>query len=180
MKEIWKDIEGYDGIYEISNFGNIKTRRRQGSKGGLLSPYKRPDGYYEVNLRKDNNSKLFLLHRLVAETFIPNPKKYKYINHIDGNKKNNKISNLEWCTFQHNMIEAYRIGLNPKRYGKKNPNHHSIVQLDMNNNFIKEWDYIRIASLTLKIPEASISDCCRKKHKSTHNFKFIYKEDYII
>lgn len=83
MQEIWKDIKGYEGLYQISNLGNIKTTRRQGSKGGLLSLYKRDDGYYEANLVKNGKCKLFLCHRLVAQTFIPNPNNYKYINHYE-------------------------------------------------------------------------------------------------
>lgn len=123
---------------------------------------------------------MFLCHRIIAEAFIPNPNNYPCINHIDGNKQNNNLNNLEWCTHQHNMKEAYRIGLNSKGLGTHLSNYHAVIQLDMNYNFIKEWDYIKLASLDLGIPEASISDCCRGKHKSTHNFRFVYKEDYTF
>lgn len=169
-----------NGLYQISNLGNIKTSRRQGSKGGLLTPSKGKNGYYVVNLVKNGKSKFFLCHRIIAEAFIPNPNNYPYINHIDGNKQNNNISNLEWCTCQHNVREAYRIGLSPKGLGTRLSNCHPVIQLDMNCKFIKEWEYIRLASLALNIPEASISACCRGKHKSTHNFKFVYKEDYTF
>lgn len=115
MKEIWKPIVGYDGKYEISNLGNIKSLRRfkknnsklQLVEEKLLSKYTNPkNGYVYVYLCNDGNYKNIRVHKLVAEAFIDNPNNYKSINHIDGNKTNNHVDNLEWCTQSYNNIDA--------------------------------------------------------------------------
>lgn len=111
MKEIWKDIPGYEGLYQISNLGNIYIIKRKKKKIKTINK----DGYYYVNLSKNNHKTSYLVHRLVAETFL-NKKKYKYakndnidekllvVNHKDENKLNNCIDNLEWCTNKYNVI----------------------------------------------------------------------------
>lgn len=112
MKEIWKDINGYEGIYQISNLGNVKSLDRYVNsaiknnskvkrKGQLLKP-KLNQGYYEVSLIVGNNRKWFKVHRLVAEAFIPNPNNYPQINHKDEIKTNNRVDNLEWCDAKYN------------------------------------------------------------------------------
>lgn len=115
MEEIWKDIEGYEGLYQISNLGRVRSldrivnlMNRNGEmikgirKGKILrgSIYK---GYKKVALSIDNKIKDHLIHRLVAVAFIPNPNNYTVVNHIDENPSNNIITNLEWCTTQHNI-----------------------------------------------------------------------------
>lgn len=104
--EIWKDIEGWEGIYQVSNLGRIK--KILGKKEKILSLYT-TGGYYGVSFRKPNVHKHYRVHRLIAQAFIPNPENKPFINHIDGNKKNNALSNLEWCTHQENITHAFRI-----------------------------------------------------------------------
>lgn len=120
MREVWKPIEGYEGLYEVSNFGRIKSLRRDvaipnqrlGTVGYRTYPerikpcVKNRYGYYQVTLSKEAKSRTFRVHRLVALAFIPNPDNKPYINHIDGNKKNNRIENLEWCTASENNWHA--------------------------------------------------------------------------
>lgn len=96
-KELFKAIEGYEGLYEVSNLGNVKSLRR----GIILKPGK-ARGYLKVNLRKDNKSQYFAVHRLVAMVFIPNPENLPYVNHKDENPSNNCVENLEWCSAQYN------------------------------------------------------------------------------
>lgn len=118
--EIWKPIKGYEGIYEVSNLGRIKSLERKvhaDFKFGKTRTYKerilKPgivNGYQQVKLR-DNSNKIVYVHRLVAETFINNPNNYKTINHIDGNKQNNCVDNLEWCTQKENVRHALETGL---------------------------------------------------------------------
>lgn len=118
--EIWKPIKGYEGIYEVSNLGRIKSLERKvyaDFKFGKTRTYKerilKPgivNGYQQVKLR-DNSNKIVYVHRLVAETFINNPNNYKTINHIDGNKQNNCVDNLEWCTQKENVRHAWETGL---------------------------------------------------------------------
>ena len=97
-KEVFKAIEGYEGLYEVSNLGNVKSLRRN----KILKPGKRPTGYLVVNLRKDNQSHWLAIHRLVALAFIPNTENLPFINHKDEIKTNNCIDNLEWCTAKYN------------------------------------------------------------------------------
>lgn len=109
MQELFKYISGYEGLYQISNLGNVRSFKAV-SKGGNLKPVYRK-GYATVILRKNGVSKVHSIHRLIAEAFIPNPDNLPYINHIDGNKSNNDISNLEWCTQLENMRHAFNTGL---------------------------------------------------------------------
>lgn len=97
MKEIWKEIDGYDGRYAVSTWGRVKSIR------GILQPYKNHKGYLKVGLMKNGKSEKHRVHRLVAKAFIPNPHNLPEVNHIDGNKQNNSISNLEWVTGKENM-----------------------------------------------------------------------------
>lgn len=129
MEEIWKDIENYEGLYQVSNLGkvraypNIKHSEFKILKQAIVS------GYYIVCLRKNNKSKNFRVHRLVAEAFIPNPNNYPMVGHKDennfktGNGCNNCVDNLEWCTFKHNSnMPKYKermSGSNNPMYGKK-------------------------------------------------------------
>lgn len=105
--EIFKEIQGFEGLYEISNLGNIKNV----IKNKLLKFGKHNQGYLQVSLSKNNKKTTFKIHRLIAIYFIDNPNNYKIINHVDGNKLNNSIENLEWCTSKHNNEHAYKLGL---------------------------------------------------------------------
>lgn len=109
--EIWKDIKGYEGVYKISNLGKINSLPRKHSKGKILNPAKNNRGYLRVALCFEGKARYDSIHRLVAETFIPNPKNLTEVNHKDGNKLNNTVENLEWTTRTQNQIHAYRIGL---------------------------------------------------------------------
>lgn len=116
MKEIWKDIKGYEGIYQVSNLGNVRSLDRYVRNGqGLrliksrLLKLKAYEDYIMVTLSHKNVHKQCCVHRLVAETFINNPNNYPCINHKDCNKLNNNVENLEWCTYQYNNIYGDRL-----------------------------------------------------------------------
>jgi len=115
--EIWKDIKDYENKYQISNLGkvrNIKTKKLY-----ITSIDSR--GYYRINLYDNlGKYKTFRVHRLLGVAFIPNTNNYPCINHIDGNKANNELSNLEWCTYQQNTIHAFETGL---KFGYKGEKH---------------------------------------------------------
>lgn len=131
MEEIWKDIRGYEGLYQVSNLGRVKSLERMTSqnkhlKEKLTCLNKLSHGYNNVGLCKQGKTKAFYVHRLVAEAFIPNPENKPQVNHIDGCKTNNKVDNLEWVTQSENMQHAYRTGLLktdllPKLIGGDNP-----------------------------------------------------------
>ena len=104
MKENWKDIKGYEGIYQVSDKGRIKSlANNKTRKEKILKLRKDKNGYLEVNLHKDNKSITRKVHRLVAEAFISNPYNKPYINHKDCNPSNNNADNLEWCTQKENI-----------------------------------------------------------------------------
>lgn len=119
MKEIWRDIKGYEGLYQVSNIGRVKSLERiiTNTLGSytraekILVPLKTKKGYYQIHLHKNGVCKTSKIHRLVAEAFIPNPLNKSQVNHIDGNKINNNVENLEWATQEENMQHAYKTGL---------------------------------------------------------------------
>lgn len=126
MEEVWKDIKGFEGFYQVSNFGRVK------SLGGWCGSAKRQekiratsltkDGYVKVRLMRSGKDKTMRVHRLVAEAFIPNSEGKDTVNHIDGDKQNNKVSNLEWVDRSEQMYHAYKLGLKNPQTGIKNPN----------------------------------------------------------
>lgn len=122
--EIWKPIKDFEGLYEVSNFGRVKAlaRKKNCNKGWgwikehIMKPTNYGAEYYRVPLTsKEHIKKYYLVHRLVAQTFIENPNNLPQVNHIDGDKSNNCVKNLEWCTREDNIKHAYKIGLNPSR-----------------------------------------------------------------
>ena len=120
-KEIWKDIKGYEGIYQISNRGRVKSFHN--NRELIMKPSDNGNGYKLVGLKNKGHRKNKYIHRLVGETFIPNPNKYKYINHIDYNIENNIVTNLEWCTAKQNIHHSRKNMRVPKsnrpsKYGK--------------------------------------------------------------
>lgn len=123
MTEIWKDVVGYEGLYQVSNLGRVKALSKTDRLGRfyperLKAICDNGNGYKVVNFKVNCNSKMFTVHRLVANAFIPNPQNDQYINHIDGDKSNNRVDNLEWCTASENMVHAVKLGLH-YHFGRK-------------------------------------------------------------
>lgn len=113
MEEIWKDVVGYEGLYLISNLGRVKsvTRKTPDGRtisGKIMSPYLNNGGYFMITLSMFNKKKRLLIHRLVASTFIPNPDNKPQVNHIDENKQNNCVNNLNWMTNKENQEHGTR------------------------------------------------------------------------
>ena len=133
MKEIWKDIKGYEKLYQVSNLGNVRrikfiNNRTQKDKIKMLKLIKDKKGYLKINLWKNNKSKMFLVHRIVAETFILNPNNLPQVNHKDENKSNNCVENLEWCSQKYNNNYGNRLNNIRKKLMEKN------VKEKMKNN----------------------------------------------
>jgi len=124
--EIWKDIDNYNGYYQVSNLGRVRSldryiKNRNGyrlKKGQLLKPAILKNGYSNHRLWKDNKLKNLTEHRLVAIAFIPNPNNYKEVNHLNGDKLDNRIENLEWVTRSENIIHSYETGLQKPKKSK--------------------------------------------------------------
>jgi len=158
MIEIWKDIKGYEGLYKISNCGRVKSLRRNIIMKIALDNY----NYYHINFQVNNISETIKIHRLVALNFIPNPDNKPQVNHIDGNKKNNHVSNLEWCTNQENSIHAHKIGL----VKNKNNNHLKKPIRITKGNFSKTFDSMVDCSIYLNVSNKTISNNIKRNCKS--------------
>lgn len=175
--EIWKDIKDYEGLYQVSNKGRIKSleRRCKTAKGSRLVPEKiyaqtlDTYGYPIVTLHKNGKRKTMTIHRLVANAFIENPNNYSSVNHIDENKMNNSINNLEWCTTQYNN----EFGTRTKRI--RETQQKAIYQCDLDGNIIREWEGMGIMSRETGYDQGLISRVCNNKRKTAYGYKWCFK-----
>lgn len=124
IAEEWKDIEGYEGLYQISNKGRVKSLvgwngHKYISREKILKPSKTSTGYWKVDLHKNGKKKSLKLHRVIASAFIPNPNNLPFINHIDSNPLNNSLENLEWCTPKYNSQYSYEHGNHKRKINEK-------------------------------------------------------------
>lgn len=175
FKEIWKDINGFEGIYQVSNLGRVKSLKRKiGTQGKVIEINRekimkgRIDlvGYLKVVLRKDGYGYEKQIHRLVLEAFKPETNNSLVVNHIDGVKNNNNLDNLEWCTQKENLKHASKMGLLKNRNTRK----YKVIKCDKDNNVIKIYNNLSEASkgdIGLKL---RISRCCRGIQQSADGF----------
>jgi len=178
INEEWKDINGYEGIYQVSNLGEVRGLNRKDSLGRdvrskiLKSSYDR-DGYQVISLRKDNKKSTLKIHRLVADAFIPNPHAYPQVNHKDENKENNYVSNLEWCNNLYNSNWGTR---NSRIVSKIS---HGVYAIDKKGSY-QFYKSETEASLSLCIPVSAINDIVNKKNnrKSYMGHTFISEPDF--
>ena len=178
MKEVYKDITGYDGKYKISNFGNVLSTNYRGNtkKQKVLTPIRHHLGYLLVHLVGEGNKvKIKMIHTLVAEAFIPKVEGKRYVNHIDGNKTNNHVSNLEWVTHKENMEHAIRTGLrdpheNNHPRGVNTPNHKPVLQCAKDGTVIKRWECISDAARYIGCRPGTISNNISGKTKTVRGF----------
>lgn len=180
-KEIWRDVVGYEGLYQVSNYGNVKSLSREVNNGNgtyftkekILKPMENHKGYLGVELQ----DKWHFIHRIVATTFIENPENKPQVNHIDCDKKNNRVENLEWCTNSENQIHAYKNGLNVRNDNAGRPKQ-KIMQLDMNDNLIKIYESIADAEKETGIK--NISYVINGKRKKAGGFKWKKYSEFKI
>lgn len=178
MKEIWKDIVGYEGKYMISNMGNVKSLNyKRSNKEKILKPFKNKDGYLIVGLCINGKKTNFQIHRLVAEIFIPNPNNLPQVNHKDENKLNNSVDNLEWCSVSYNINYGNRNDkAKEKLYEtiatKIYPNCKQVYCIELNIIF----QSISEASKSLCIDSKNISACCNGKRKTAGGYHWKYVE----
>lgn len=177
--EIWKtavyDGEPYEGLYKVSNWGRILSLNYKNTgKAKLRKPVEKKDGYFQVGLSKNGEYKLCYVHRLVAETFIPNPENKPQVNHIDENKKNNRVDNLEWKCPKENSNHGTRNERISKAMtnGKQSK---PVLQLTLTGDFIREWPSVAECSRN-GFNKGHVAACCRGEEKSHKGFRFMYKE----
>lgn len=160
MREIWKSVKGYEGLYEVSNTGNVKSL----SKNKILNPCLHKKGYMFVTLTKNKKTKHKYVHRLVADAFIENKLLKTQVNHIDGNKTNNKVENLEWCTDEENTKHAYESGLREMKV---------CVEVEMfscEGEIISKFNSMSEASRKTGINMGNISRCCNGHCKTAGGY----------
>ena len=184
MEEQWKDIEGYEGLYQVSNLGRIKSlgrtimrRTRWGSvkpytmKPRILKPKRCQGDYFQVGLFTiDGQHSVAKIHRLVAKAFIPNPDNMPEVNHKNEDKADNRADNLEWCTHEDNC----RYGTRNQRTGEKNAK--PVVQMDMDGNVIADYPSAIEAQRATGINRYLIRQCCNGKQESAGGYRWKFKE----
>ena len=157
-----KDVVGYEGLYGITSCGKVYSYKRK----RFLEPYY-SKGYMRVCLCKDNERKMYYVHRLVAEAYIPNPENLPEINHKDENKTNNCLQNLEWCDHK------YNINYGTRNEKISNSNKKPILQFDLNGNFIKEW---KSATDVGREVRDNIRHCLKGRTKLAYGYIWKFKE----
>ena len=191
QEEIWKDVKGYEGYYQVSNLGRVKSLERTirhwrsenvvRKERILRQNIGKRHKYALVILSKENIKTPAKVHRLVAEAFISNPENKPTVNHINSIRHDNRVENLEWATVQENIIHGIEYGnINPPtpwkgKFGADNPKSKPILQMDDCGNIIEEHIGIAEASRKTGAPAASISNCCRGvklKHAGGYVWKY--------
>lgn len=185
-KQIWKDIEGYEGKYQVSNTGKVRSLNYRGNTGKtkVLKQDTKDNGYKIIDLYKNGKRKDYLVHRLVALAFIPNPLNLPQVNHIDEDKTNNAVWNLEWCTPEynlnygtHNEKMSVTIRESQIRKGKNNPNAKPILMFTLNGVFIKRFECCIDANEYLGKPKhyGNIRKCARGEIKTAYGYIWKYE-----
>lgn len=182
-QEIWKDIPWYEWLYTISSIWNKILSHSRVLKWNLIKIRKNIDWYYVVSISNKWERNL-RIHRLKAITFIPNPENKPFVNHIDWNKENNELDNLEWCTAKENTVHAHKIWLSWKnnpfninnpmkwKFWKNNHNSKPVNQYDIHWNFIKKWECAKEIERSIGINAQYVSDVCNWRAKTTKWFIF--------
>lgn len=177
MEEEWRDIKGYEGLYQVSNEGRVKSLERDAicGRGGvyhfperLLKPTANSVGYLQVYLCKDGKPKWYRVHRLVAQVFLPNPDNLPEVNHKDENQHNNRLENLEWCTHKENCNYGRRKVANQDKTKK-------VAKYDLDGNLLAVYKSLSEAWRTHNVPKGGgIGNCCRGEQKQAYGYKWQY------
>lgn len=187
--EEWRDVKGYEGLYQVSNEGRVKSLERviirndgvtQTIKEKMLKLTIDKDGYLIANISVNGITYKKRVHRLVAQAFIPNPANLPIINHKDECKTNNFVENLEWCTCKYNL----NYGTNPARISERVRNNKylskEIAQMTLDNNIIRIFPSIHEVERELGLFHTNVSSCALGKQKTCGGFRWQYTKDFNI
>ena len=167
-EEIWCPIKGYEGLYEVSDQGRVKSIGYGDDR--ILRPGREGCGYLQVGIYKNGEQKKCKVHRLVAQTFIPNPDNLPEVNHKDEDKENNSVQNLEWCDRKYNQNYGTRTQRQSEKLSKP------ILQYTKSGKLVREWKSMMDVQRTLGYFRNSISNCCNGKCKSAYDYIWKYKD----
>ncbi len=177
VEELWKPVSGYEGLYEVSNHGRMRSLARNTTSGKILSPVFTWQGYARVHLWKNGKAKYHAVHRIVAEAFIPNPEGKPMVNHIDENKSNNHAGNLEWVTH----IENCYHGTGIQRMSKALTNHprksKQVAMYTKDGEMICVFPSLREAERKTGILHRGISFCCQGKESMAGGYIWKYHKN---
>ena len=171
MEEIWKDIKGFEDKYQVSNLGRIKSLKDKNGKyrEKILKQCITQKGYLSIYLSLESKKYTYTIHRLVAQTFIPNTENKPQVNHIDGNKSNNIVSNLEWCTNSENQKHAWEHGLSVNK-GQK-----PVGAYDINDNLILSFNSIEEAAKYFNKKRVNIDNALHHKQNQKTAYGYVWK-----
>ena len=175
INEIWKDIKDFEGKYQVSNLGRVKSLYQQNQYGiyykeTILKPSLHKQGYLKVTLSNRQSKKICFIHRMVAQVFLPNPDNLPEVNHIDEDKQNNCVSNLEWCTAKYNSNYGTKIERHRKLISKP------IIQTTLDGAFIRKIDSASEAEKEFGYKSSYISLVCHNRRNSAYGYKFHFEE----
>ena len=181
QEEVWKDIAGYEGKYQVSNLGRVRSLQYHNTKGivriGYLKPATDGCGYLRCTLSKNNKLTTFKVHRLVASAFIDNPNNLPQVNHKDGDKQNNNVDNLEWCNNSQNQLHAYANGLIPHHI----PKHYPTIVVDNETGKVYRFECIAYAADFIGDKRQTVEKRLHTGAKPRFNKRYscYFEKDYI-
>lgn len=185
MEEIWLPVQGYEGLYEVSDHGRVRSGKV------ILKPHHMNNGYDNVSLFKNGKYKFFGIHRLVALAFVPNESRLPQVNHKDGNKRNNFASNLEWCSASRNIQHAYDEGLKEncrkhcRELGKRGSREldayrqsikRPVISIRIDSGVVCHHESVNQAARDTGCDLAAVSKILRGKQHQTKGYRFEYDE----
>ena len=168
--EEWRDIPNYEGLYQVSNLGRVKSLGNDKTKKEKIRKQgKNHKGYLNVNLCKEGKRKNYLVHRIVCQAFIENTNNFRCVNHKDENKENNQIDNLEWCDNKYNSNYGTSIQRRVEKQSKQ------VYQYDKNGTLVSIWESTNEVGRN-GFNQGNVTSCCNGNRKSHKGFKWSYEE----